>query len=254
VTDGHWNSSLAGGTAGSRGWRLVRWRERVLLAGLLLLVAIGVPLLLMSGPRDTCASSGIATPVAREGVCVRGGGLFESTTTYNVVDSGHILHMPGYDAQLLASTSRVTTVYGSDTVDYPGGTGLLVSYEVSITNPRTPPLLFDATARDTDLAFPDSPGVAYTGAWRQTLTPQGAPSPQLDQQGTIPAHGTVTGWLSFVVPLRLEQYLNTRPADLEFFRPGQERGYVGQIRLWKWATSQGEAALQANQPQTMSLA
>ncbi|MHB8691911.1 MAG: hypothetical protein ACYDHH_11745 [Solirubrobacteraceae bacterium] len=236
----------AAGTALGARSRRPGWPQRALLAGLIVLAAVVLPTVLTLGPGDTCVSKGIATPAGREGICVRTLGLLGASTTYNVVDSGHTLHMPGYDVRLLSSTSRVTTVTGGDTADYPGGTGLLVSYLVSITNTQDSPLLFDTAGQDTDLALPYRPNDPNTPTWGQVLQPQGAPTPQVGQQGPIPAHTFLTGWLTFVVPLKLEQYLNTRPADLEFYRPGQERGYVGQIRLWKYASSEAEKALQAN--------
>ncbi len=51
------------------------------------------------GAGNTCLAKGIVT-AGQEGICHRDANLFGAGVTFNVVDAGHVLHMPGYDAQL----------------------------------------------------------------------------------------------------------------------------------------------------------
>jgi hypothetical protein len=51
----------------------------------------------------SCEAAQISTPAAYEGMCGCGLGPLGGGTAYNVVNAGHILHMPGYDARLLAT-------------------------------------------------------------------------------------------------------------------------------------------------------
>ena len=100
--------------------------------------------------------------------------------TFNVVNAGDVLHMPGYDAQLLASDLTTTAVVGPavNSTDYPGGRGLLVSFEISVTNQGTVPLEFDQTATDIDLLIPPTSDPRDEFSRPQIPYPQGAPSPQ----------------------------------------------------------------------------
>jgi len=235
-----------GGEVGQLGQRLPVPRKLRRGVGFVLVSEIAAVALLMATQpwgSDSCAAAGISTLAAREGTCTRDVGAFGGTTVYTVVNSGHLLRMPGYDARLLGSTLSQTHVYGPvvNATDYPGGEGLLVSFEVAVTNGHATPLSFDATGQDVDL-FLSSPGDTMLGR-PQVLHPVGAPYPQLALEGAIPATQTVTGWVSFVAPLWARPWLNARASDLEFYRPGNEDGYVGQIRLWKWANAQGRAAV-----------
>lgn len=201
-------------------------------------IGIGLP---------TCSHAQISTPVAREGTCGRGQGLFGGGTVFNVVDAGHALHMPGYDVQLLATLVAPTRVSNpaSDPNAYPDGQGLLVSFEISVTSRSSLPLEFDAGGGDVDLlinnlgepgfpeiAFPDLPNAV------------GEPGTSIADVGAILPRGTVAGWVSFVAPIWSRSVLHQRAADLEFYRPGHTApDYVGQVRLWKWATNEGRTAL-----------
>jgi hypothetical protein len=109
----------------------------------------------------SCAAAGISTAAGREGKCARIDGLF-SSRIYNVVDRGHTLHMPEYQARLLTSRITHTRVTGPSTnaAYYPDRHGLLVSYEITITNTRDTTLLFGQAASDTTLPFyPSHPQV-----------------------------------------------------------------------------------------------
>jgi hypothetical protein len=184
----------------------------------------------------SCAAAGISTPVGREGKCARISGLF-SSTVYNVVDRAHKLQMPEYQARLIGTRIAPTRVDGpfADAKEYPDHRGLLVSFEITISNTSGSPLPFDSTGKDIELALPRSPGSEVDMAEEELLSSQGTPAqPSLAQQGAIPTQGVVTGWATFVEPRSSLAILGTRPADLDFYRvehPGER--YVGQIRLWK---------------------
>ena len=84
---------------------------RLWLMGAPLLVVVALVLVASApGDGDACVTQGIATAPAREGICQRGANLFGGGVTYHVVDAGHVLQMPGYDAQLLATTTRIGPV------------------------------------------------------------------------------------------------------------------------------------------------
>jgi hypothetical protein len=89
--------------------------------------------------QPSCDSAQIATPVAREGTCARGQSVFGGGTTYTVVDARHVLHMPGYDTELLA-TRVAPTIVSDPQVNpaaFPNGQGMLVSFEIAITSRLT---------------------------------------------------------------------------------------------------------------------
>ena len=194
---------------------------------------------------DSCAQAQISTPVGAEGTCTRGGGPFGwfGATTYNVVDSGDTLRMPGYDVTLMQNTITSVAVNGPASA-YPGSIGLLVSFEVAVSNTGSVPLTPDGDPSDFDLAaipIGANCGTCISLAPQALSAPNG-PAPQLNVLGTVAPGATATGWVSFVVPPWTRPYLNARPADLEVHPPGDPSSYIGQIRLWKWATSQGQAA------------
>jgi hypothetical protein len=173
----------------------------------------------------------ISTPTAREGTCVHGESLFTAGTRYVVVDRGHVLVMPEYDATLLASVVTPTRVYGPvvNATDYPGDRGWVASFEVAVTNRHAAPLAFDTTGSDSALLLA---GTVY--ARPEVPYPQDAPGLSFAERGAIAPHATRAAWMSFVVPLWARAQLTARPADLELFRPGDGSWrWIGQIRLWK---------------------
>jgi hypothetical protein len=191
----------------------------------------------------SCHAAGISTPAGREGKCARIHGLF-SETVYNVVDRQRPLRMPEYEARILASKISATRVRQSpNTLEYPGRQGLLVSYELMVTNITAAPLPFTAGSETViphypkhprvALLIPVSPGSEEDQELPELLNPNGAPSPPLTQPRPIPAGGTVTGWVTFVVPSAMGALLTARPADLDLYRVENATDYVGQIRLWK---------------------
>lgn len=109
------------------------------------------------------------------------------------------------------------------------------------------PLEFDQTATDVDLLIPPTSDPRDEFAEPQILYPQGAPNPQIAQEGAVPPGGTSRGWVSVVAPAWATPRLTARPADLELYRPGHHKGYVGDIRLWKGATPAGQAAITLRQ-------
>jgi hypothetical protein len=222
----------------------------VLLLARLLLLALSsssVRAWLHVGSRlPSCEAAGISTPQAREGECARGSGLFSPATVYNVVDRGHTLAMPEYRARLLSSRIVHTRVTGPATnaAYYPAGHGLLVSYELTIANPGGEPLPFgqDTGANPlpfypkhprAELAIPTVPDSDDDVAFGEILNGRGAPRPSIARQPSIPAHGSITGWVTFVAPGWSGELLGARAADLNFLRIDNDAHYVGQIRLWK---------------------
>jgi hypothetical protein len=221
------------------------------------LIAVGALALAATAPGvgSTCASKGISTPAAREGRCLREANLFGSGVTYNVVDAGHILRMPGLTAELLATKTQAVIITDPQRNPsfYPHGTGTLVCFEVSITNHGPAPLSYDAGGTDVDLLLqgtrspsdsyelPDMPGVGHE------------PIPALADQPPIQPGQTTIGWVAFDAPQWAPETLTTRASDLEFRLPtngnASEPGdaYVGQIRLWKAANAAGARAL-ADEP------
>ena len=212
------------------------------------LVSVAIRFLLVShllfgASSDTCATDGMNGTAGKEGTCVAYDSSFGGRTTFNVVNSGHTLHMPGYDARLLGATFIRTHVAGalSKSPDYPSQQGLLVSLDLWIHNTQSSPIEFDQDAADVDLMIAPASSSPMFLSRPQVPYPEGAPGPQLDQEGARPAEGTTAGWVSFVAPLWAQTRLNSPPTDLEFLR--RTPGYVGRIRLWKAATAIGEAAM-----------
>lgn len=200
----------------------------------------------IGSPLPSCRSAQISTPEAREGECARGDGLFSPATVYNVVNRSHILRLPEYQVRLLGSRIAHTRVTGpsSNAAYYPDGHGLLVSYELTIANPGDRPLPFGSEMHGlprpfypkhsrSELAIPSSPGSEEDLTFEEIINGRGAPGPSIVEQGTIPAHGVITGWVTFVAPAWAGAVLDTRPADLDLFRIDHDPHYVGQIRLWK---------------------
>jgi uncharacterized RDD family membrane protein YckC len=194
----------------------------------------------------TCLAAGISAPEGREGVCARGSGLTGPITIYNVVDRSHVLRMPEYEAHLLGSEITPTHVTNaSENEDlYPEGHGLLVSFQVMITNTSRTPLPFGSGVAEEpipsyprhaliELALPSSPGSAADVGYPAILNGRGAPTPSVFQQHLIAPHGHLVGWATFVAPSWSRSVLEARPADIDFFRFDGSSDYVGQIRLWK---------------------
>jgi len=230
-------------------------RRRFAAAGGLAVAVLVLRLLLLAsdpqvrswvGPGlPTCEAAQISTPAAHEGMCARGQGPLGGGTAYNVVDAGHVLHMPDYDARLLATRLNPTQVSDPQVWPsaYPGGHGTLVSFELSITSRAAAPLMFEGQGRDADLLV-DNPDGTGSVSFPDLPYPRGGPEPSLVDNAAIPPHGTAIRWVSFVAPIWVGVVLHQRAADLELYRGGDaSHAYVGQIRLWKWANPTGQAAL-----------
>jgi hypothetical protein len=213
----------------------------------LVLVVLGIPAVrgwLHIG-LPTCAAAQISTSVAAEGKCAVGAGLFGGGTTVAVVDSGHVLRMPGYDAELLATSVIPFRVSNPEShpAAYPDGHGLLVSFFISVVNTSARPITFDAGGHDTNLLI-DYFGTAGR-MWSMPELPNapGEPGTSIADAGPIAPRSEVGGWVSFVAPIWARSVLHSRAADLRLFPAGHTaENYVGVIRLWKWATTNGEAA------------
>ena len=208
------------------------------------------------GAGNTCVSDGIATAAAREGICQRGANLFGGGVTYNVVDAGHVLHMPDYDAKLLATSSRITPVSNAaqSPTFYPDGTGTLVCFQLAITNRGSAALAYDAGGSDVGLLLQSPPSPEGPSYFFDDLPDaNGEPGPSLGAMSPIQPGQTAIGWVAFVAPQWALETLNARATDLQFLRPTSHgmdspgAGYIGQIRLWKAANASGTQAL-ANRP------
>jgi hypothetical protein len=210
-----------------------------------LLVGVAIVLVaVMPGNGDTCASKGIATSAAREGICQRGGNLFGGGTTYNVVDAGHTLSMPGYQARLLSTALAPITVEGpyATAALYPNHRGLLASFEIEVTNTGHQPLQLPITQAVT-AQIPDAPGSPEGTQWFPSAGVTTAPTPQLYEQAALARDQSNTGWVSFILPPSIQPRLRFRFSDLEFYPADQDHDYIGQIRLWKAANAARNAAL-----------
>lgn len=219
--------------------------RRWLIATPVLAVALIVLVAILPGEGDTCVTKGIATATARDGICQRGANLFGGGVTYNVVDAGQILAMPGYQAQLLATSTAPFTATGPDATPalYPDHHGLLVSFELDITNDGGRPLLLPVP-QVIAAEIPDAPGSRLGNQWWPGYDAIiGAPSPQLVSNESIPPGQSETGWVSLILPPSIQPLLTARLSDLEFYRADESRDYVGQIRLWKAANAAGNAAI-----------
>ena len=219
---------------------------RVWLLASPLLVVIGIALIaVLPGTRDTCVSKGIATAAAREGICQRGGNLFGGGVTYNVINAGHTLTMPGYQARLLSSSLAPVTADGPNATAalYPDHQGLLVSFEIEVTNDSHGSLQLPVT-QGIAAEIPASPGSEEGNQWWPSVGATSAPAPQLAAEAPLAPEQSNIGWVSFVLPPSIEPLLRARLSDLEFYPADQDHSYVGQIRLWKAANAAGNTALQ----------
>jgi hypothetical protein len=189
----------------------------------------------IGSPYPECSAGGIGTPDGREGTCARRHGLFATASVVVVVNGAHTLRMPEYTARIVDSAVESTIVserYGAVS-DYPGGSGVLSSFRVTITNTTAAPLAFDADGRDIQLLVPSAAGSRRSIWWGESFNAIGGRGPALAQMGPIPPNASVTGWATFITPVWTRPLIHTRPSDLEFFRPGRDRHFYGHIRLWK---------------------
>jgi hypothetical protein len=227
-------------------------RRRAAIALSLLLIAVRVGLF-VSGhgggvaqrlPDQSCASSGIEPPDAREGICARyqGGGI----VVYNVVNRAGVLHMPEYDARLLDERLTNTRVsnWRKNPDLYPGRHGTLLSFEVAITNPGTAPLQIgplverSATpsyraAAPAEALLPRSPGSPQVIGYPALYSGRGAPYPSLFGQPPILPRTSLVGWITTVTPFNASTLMTQPRANLDFAPVDGNPDYVGQIRLWK---------------------
>jgi hypothetical protein len=202
------------------------------------------------GAGNTCVAKGIAT-AGQEGICQRDANLFGAGVTFNVVDAGHVLHMPGYDAQLLTTATRVTPITNLQRSPnfYPNGTGILVCFEVAITNRGPAAITYDADGSDVGLLLQGPSSAEPDYFFADLPDANGEPGPSVATLSPIRPGQTAIGWVAFVGPQWASETLNTRATDLEFMLPSNHdadfatTNYVGQIRLWKAANTQGSQAL-----------
>lgn len=219
----------------------------VLAVALTAVLLPGLRLTLPSGASN-CVSRGISTPQAREGTCTRELNGDGRLTTYSVVDIDHELHMPEYSVRLVSRETTPTHVESPrGDLTYPEGPGLLLSFELILTNTGARPLdLAQGAAPGGAPHYPAHPtvelgvpehvstedGTALTDAvFPAILDPAGAPSPSVFRR--VAPHTTTIGWVTVVAPPAAGASMFERPADLIFRRADGGPYYVGQIRLWK---------------------
>jgi hypothetical protein len=167
-----------------------------------------------------CERTDIKGGAGDEGSCLvqtRGGdGVF------TVVNTGHVLHMPTYNAKLVRTATH----------------GRVVGLKLAITNTGDQPLRFDAGARHLILTAPrlDNTGMASA---RELRTREAQPP--------IPPGRTRTLWASYAVPSVMLPQLRQPPAALVFMpRAGGPAGglpHLGEIRLWRVSTRAGVKVL-----------
>jgi uncharacterized RDD family membrane protein YckC len=178
---------------------------------------------------QTCSAAGIDAEHGNEGTCVKDHAGPDTGRILTVVDSGHPLRMPTFEARLRQSVTHPVTLPG-------GGSGFLVGYEIAVTNTTSQPLPFDLARDDVNL-------LVRNFEWNELPPAHGLEG--FDRNDPISPGQTTIAWASFVVRADYRALLNARPSDLEFLLPGHPRGdvRVGHIRLWKAATTQGARAL-----------
>jgi uncharacterized RDD family membrane protein YckC len=162
----------------------------------------------------------VLVPDGDEGSCLvhgRGGsGIF------TVVNTGHTLHMPGYDAKLVRTATHRQ----------------LVGFKLSVTNTGDRPLRFDRDSRHVILSGPRLDGTGVESARelrrRAPLRPIGP--------------GRTRGvWITYAVASVALPQLREPPAAL-IFMPGAGGPvggleHLGQLRLWRVSTAAGVKAL-----------
>lgn len=194
-------------------------------------------------PDPSCAS-GVEPPEAREGICARFSG--SGIVIFNVVDHNRVLHMPEYDARLLAYRITPTSVtnWRLHPEMYPEGHGTLASFELEVSNPGAVPLQFgplmlraaassylpDPTA---ELLLPTKRGSADTIGYPVIYNGRGAPSPSIFGRPPIQPHTSLVGWVTTVAPPDADALMAVPRADLDLLPTDGNPDYVGQIRLWK---------------------
>ena len=108
--------------------------------------------------------------------------------------------------------------------------GLVASYEIRVSNTTSSPLAFDTLSSDVKLVIPQQLQSESAFIVREMAPFAPARSPWIAKDGPLPAHGTETGWVSFVTPTNERRLVND--GDLWFFEPGDSTlRYIGDIRL-----------------------
>jgi hypothetical protein len=192
----------------------------------------------------SCSPHGIEGHEGAEGICA----AYEEgrTVVHNIVDRARVLHMPEYDAKLVAVSVTNTRVgnWRSHADLYPDGRGTLLSFEVEITNPGSTPLQIGAlTVRSPIPAYkpdppaqvqlPTSPGSGEVIPYPALYNARRTPTPPLFGQPPILPRASLTGWVSMVTPANTLTLMNASGADLQLAPLDGNPDYVGIIRLWK---------------------
>jgi uncharacterized RDD family membrane protein YckC len=191
-----------------------------------------------------CGEAGISAGSGNEGSCLvhsrSGDGVF------SVVNSGHTLHMPGYEVKLLRTATHPAPRWLRGRRYYVNESTLVVGFKLAITNTADKPLRFDYDSRHVVLGAPrlDNSGMA---AVRQ-LPPaaHGGFRSFAERRPIRPGHKGVA-WVSFAIPPVALPQLRQPAAGLALMPDagGLAAGleHVGEIRLWRASTPSGIRAL-----------
>jgi uncharacterized RDD family membrane protein YckC len=202
-----------------RGWeRVALWGyPAVWLAPAVLLFALVPDTRLLP-----CRDVGISPGSGDEGSCLvqtrAGDGVF------SVVNTGHTLHMPGYDVKLVRTETHGSTV----------------GFRLAVSNSGDRPLRFDRDARQVILTAPrlDNLGMA-------TLQELGGQSRSASRP--IRPGRTRPIWVRFAVPSVALPQLRQPVAGLILMPgaggPAGGLQHIGEIRLWRVSTVAGVKAL-----------
>src|SRR3954447_16844942 len=167
-----------------------------------------------------CERTSIKGGAGDEGSCLvqtRGG-----SGVFTVVNTGHTLHLPNYDAKLVRTATR----------------GRHVGLQLAITNTSDRPLRFDPRSRHVILTAPrlDNTGTASARELRRRSA-----SPR------IPPGRARRVWISYAVPSVLLPQLRQPPAALVCMPgaagPASGLPHLGEIRLWRVSTHAGVKVL-----------
>ena len=189
-----------------------RKRDRqVLIAYPLLWIAPAILLYLFvpAASLPSCGAADFQGLAPKEGSCVVGGRIV------TLVETGHVLHLRGFDADLVATRTRPLSDAGS-----------LVSFRVRVKNTSSAPLEF-VPGRHSFLTVR---GIDF----RAQRTADDGP--------TIQPGAAARVWVRFAVPQDVIPQIGQPGSGLVFF-DARDLSRFGAIGFWSWANSRGERAL-----------
>lgn len=189
-----------------------------------------------------CGEVGITSASGTEGSCL----MLTSTGkigVFDVVNSGHTLHMPGYSVRLVRTAIHPSPPALRATRYYRNGGTLVVGFRLAVTNTGDKPMKFDVNWREIVLGAPRLDGRMVP---LRELPPAARPGfPSFGPRHPIAPGRTRVAWASFGVPPGLASQLRQPVAGLALAHPGSGSGYahMGEIRLWRASTPAGMRSL-----------